>query len=81
LSLLEPLYELCRWTDDYWAQMRPAADRFDASPVNAADRADLADPVANTALGWGAQDQVRKQPPRPVSRPGERSRSTHWRDR
>lgn len=31
LSLLEPLYELCRWTDNHWAQMRAAADRFDDS--------------------------------------------------
>lgn len=33
LSLLEPLYELCRWTDDHWAQMRAAADRFDPANV------------------------------------------------
>lgn len=45
LSLLEPLCELCHWTDNHWAQMRAAADRFDARSVDASD------PVANTTLG------------------------------
>lgn len=31
-SLLEPLYELCRWTDDHWDEMSAAAERASGAP-------------------------------------------------
>ena len=31
-SLLEPLYELCRWTDDHWNEMTAAADQAAVAP-------------------------------------------------
>lgn len=34
-TLLDPLYTLCRWTDDHWAEMEQAAARFDRSAEDA----------------------------------------------
>ncbi len=28
LTLLEPLYAICHWTDDHWGEMRTAAQQF-----------------------------------------------------
>jgi len=40
-SLLEPLYELCRWTDDHWDEMSAAADGAGLAPeLSAGDEPD-----------------------------------------
>ncbi|GCE50047.1 HxlR family transcriptional regulator [Thermosporothrix hazakensis] len=33
-TLLEPLYAICRWTDEHWQQMQAAAQHFHAKQAN-----------------------------------------------